>query len=284
MPVTVEITATPTQPSQPTPSPTVRQIPTPTDEVQPAPTEIEENPEEETVVTFTVVYDNNEFDPALTTSWGFACWVERGNATVLLDTGGDGPTLMGNITALGLDPQALDAVVLSHVHNDHTGGLEGLLDTGTRPTVYAPASFPVSFREGVGARTELAAVTAPRDVLPGFHTTGEIEGRIIEQALVVETSEGLVIVTGCAHPGVVEMVRSAQEAYGERIALVMGGFHLKDSRRAEIERTIAELQALGVDRVGPSHCTGDLARMLFADAFGEGYVDIGAGRVVAIGQ
>ncbi len=236
------------------------------------------------MVTFAVVYDNNAFDPALTTSWGFACWVERGDATVLLDTGGDGPTLLGNMAALELDPQAIDAVVLSHVHNDHTGGLEGLLDTGTRPTVYAPASFPASFHEDVSSRTELVPVTNPRDVLPGFHTSGEVQGRIIEQALVVETSEGLVVVTGCAHPGVVEMVRSAQEAYGERIALVMGGFHLKDSRRAEIERTIAELQALGVERVGPSHCTGDLARMLFADAFGEGYVDIGAGRVVAIGQ
>jgi 7,8-dihydropterin-6-yl-methyl-4-(beta-D-ribofuranosyl)aminobenzene 5'-phosphate synthase len=235
------------------------------------------------VVTFTVVYDNNAFDPALTTSWGFACWIERNDANVLLDTGGDSPTLLGNVEALGLDPQALDAVVLSHVHNDHTGGLEGLLDTGADPTVYAPASFPASFREGVSRRTELVSVTSPRDVLPGFHTTGEVEGQITEQALVMETGEGLVVVTGCAHPGVVEMVRRAQEAYGDRIALVMGGFHLKDSRRSEIERTIEELQALGVERVGPSHCTGDLARMMFADAFGDGYVDIGAGRIVTIG-
>jgi 7,8-dihydropterin-6-yl-methyl-4-(beta-D-ribofuranosyl)aminobenzene 5'-phosphate synthase len=235
------------------------------------------------VVTFTVVYDNNEFDPALKTSWGFACWVEARDASVLLDTGGDGPMLLENTAAMGLDPQALDAVVLSHIHSDHTGALEGLLDTGARPTVYAPASFPASFREEVAARTDLIAVTGPSDIVPGFHTTGEVQGRIVEQALVVETGDGLAVITGCAHPGVVDTVRRAQETYGDRIALVMGGFHLKDSRRVEIERTIEELQALGVERVGPSHCSGDLARMMFADAFGAGYINIGVGRVVILG-
>jgi len=103
---------------------------------------------------FTMIYDNNEYDPALRTAWGFACWVEVGEATVLFDTGGDGATLLGNLAELKLDPQEIDAVVLSHIHGDHTGGLVGLLETGARPTVYAPAAFPASFKADVSARTE----------------------------------------------------------------------------------------------------------------------------------
>ena len=116
---------------------------------------------------FTVVYDNNEYDPALRTAWGFSCWVETGEATVLLDTGGDGPTLLGNMAKLDLDPQVIDAVVLSHIHNDHTGGLAALLDTGAKPAVYVPAAFPASFKTDVSARTGLVEVTGPIEVLPG---------------------------------------------------------------------------------------------------------------------
>ena len=99
---------------------------------------------------------------------------------VLFDTGGDGPTLPGNMTRLGFDPQAIDAVVLSHVHGDHTGGLRALLDTGASPTVYAPAAFSASFKGGVRARTDLVEVTGPMELFPEIYTTGEVGPGIIE--------------------------------------------------------------------------------------------------------
>ena len=124
------------------------------------------------VVTFTIVYDNNAYNPLLRTDWGFACLVETPGTTVLFDTGADGRTLLGNMAALGLDLEAIDAIVLSHIHGDHTGGLTGLLDTGIRPTVYVPATFPVSFKDGVRARTSLVEVQGPMEIYPGIHTTG----------------------------------------------------------------------------------------------------------------
>jgi len=266
----------PTQPPTPTVAPTATPTPTPT--LGPTPTK------EALTVTFTVVYDNNPYDPALQTAWGFACWVETPGGVVLFDTGGDGPTLLGNLVRLGLDPQAVDVVVLSHIHGDHTGGLMGLLDAGARPTVYVPAAFPTSFKEAIRAQTGLVEVVGPMEILPGVHTTGPVGSTIIEQALAVETRGGLVVVTGCAHPGVVEMVRRAKEATGEEVALVMGGFHLSGASRGRIERVIADLRSLGVQRVAPCHCTGDLARRMFAEAFGAGFSPAGVGWRLAGGE
>jgi len=246
-------------------------------------------------VRFTIVYDNNAHtgarghDPALRTAWGFSCWIETGEVTILFDTGGDSPILLGNAAKLGLDPQVIDAVVLSHIHGDHVGGLAGLLDTGARPTVYVPDAFPASFKNDVRARTELVEVIGPMEILPGVHTTGELGSSIVEQALVVETEAGLVVVTGCAHPGVVEMVRRstsltagrAKESVAGEVALVMGGFHLRDAGQGQIERIIADLRGLGVRRVAPCHCTGDLARRMFAESFGEDCLLARVGQVIA---
>jgi 7,8-dihydropterin-6-yl-methyl-4-(beta-D-ribofuranosyl)aminobenzene 5'-phosphate synthase len=191
---------------------------------------------------------------------------------------------------LNLDPQAIDVVVLSHVHSDHTGGLKALLETGARPTVYVPAAFPASFKEEVRTRTALVEVTDPIEILPGVYTTGQVGSGIVEQALAVKTGEGLVVVTGCAHPGVVEMVRRAREALpslhpspyqGEGVVtLVMGGFHLKDTGQAQIEAIMADLRSLGVQRVAPCHCTGDRARQIFAEVFGAEFFPAGAGWTI----
>ena len=193
-------------------------------------------------MTFTIVYDNNAYDPALQTAWGFACLVETGAGTVLFDTGGEGPTLTGNMARLGLDAQAIDAVVLSHAHADHTGGLQSLLDMGVRPTVYVPAAFGTAFKDAVRARTELVEVTGPAEILPGVLSTGMVGSGIVEQALAVETGEGLVVVTGCAHPGVAEMVRRAREAATGEVTLVVGGFHLGGASERQVRGIIAEFR------------------------------------------
>jgi 7,8-dihydropterin-6-yl-methyl-4-(beta-D-ribofuranosyl)aminobenzene 5'-phosphate synthase len=257
-------------------------IPSPT--VTPERTVVPPLAEEGERVRFTVVYDNNAYDRRLRTAWGFACWVEAGGATVLFDTGGDGATLLGNMARLGLDPQAIDAVVLSHIHGDHTGGLAGLLDTGIRPTVYVPDAFPASFTADLRARTDLVEAPGAIEIVPGVYTTGQIGSDIVEQALAVETEMGWVVVTGCAHPGIVEMVRRAKEATAGEVALVMGGFHLGSASPDQIEGIIAALRGLGVQQVAPCHCTGDRARRIFADAYGTDCTLAGVGWEARIGS
>ncbi|MBN1639730.1 MAG: MBL fold metallo-hydrolase [Anaerolineae bacterium] len=232
---------------------------------------------------FTIVYDNYEYDRTLRTAWGFACWIETGTSTVLFDTGGEGATLLGNLSKLDLDPQRIDAIVLSHIHADHTGGLPGLLQVTDRPTVYAPASFPASFKRDVRAHTELVEISDGREIFPGVYTSGQLGTRIVEQALGVETPEGLVVLTGCAHPGIVSMVRAAKDAAGaQTIALVIGGFHLRDHDRSQVEAITRELLELGVQELAACHCTGDRARALFAELLGKRSAMAGLGWAVTI--
>ncbi len=231
----------------------------------------------------TIVYDNSVYDPRLTDAWGFAALVEVSGERILFDTGGDGEVLLANMALLGIDPSSLDAVVLSHEHDDHTGGLAALLDTGATPVVYLPASFSSALRNGTAARTEVVTITEPREILPGVFSTGEMGDYIVEQALVVDTMAGNVVITGCAHPGIVEMVSRANEVSPGEVALVVGGFHLVETTPERIAGIIEDFRALGVRQVAPTHCTGDTARDAFAREYGDDFVEAGVGRVIEVG-
>lgn len=227
----------------------------------------------------TILYDNTASDPRLKSDWGFAALVEYGDRTLLFDTGANGSILLDNMRQLGVDPRSIEAVIISHEHSDHTGGLNALLGTGIRPTVYVPSTFSPLFKSQVGAQTKLVEVTDALEILPGVHTTRPV-GSIVEQALVVETRDGTVVITGCAHPGVVEMVRQAQEVVPGKIALLAGGFHLLNMSKSQVQPIIAELRQLGVGKVLPTHCTGDAAIALFRAEYGENYIEGGVGRTV----
>lgn len=240
-------------------------------------------------VRITIIYDNTVYDDAaasgdLAAEWGFAAWIEYGDHTILFDTGPAGGVLLGNMDQLGLEPEEIDIVVVSHLHADHTGGLSALLDTGIRPIVYAPVAFPESFTGGVRARTELIEVLEPVEILPGLYSTGQLGGGPAEQALVFETSEGMVIITGCAHPGILRILRQAQDLVDGEIALVIGGFHLVDTDSMEVDTIVDTFLQVGVKQVCPTHCTGEKAVRRFASAFGENYLAGGVGRVFIMGD
>ncbi|HZX09469.1 MAG TPA: MBL fold metallo-hydrolase, partial [Acidobacteriota bacterium] len=92
--------------------------------------------------TFTVVYDNNPYNSALKTDWGFSCFVEGAQKNILFDTGTHGNILLSNLNELSIDPRDIEIVVLSHFHRDHTGGLSALLKENPNITVYVPSFFP----------------------------------------------------------------------------------------------------------------------------------------------
>ncbi|MBN1657924.1 MAG: MBL fold metallo-hydrolase [Anaerolineae bacterium] len=239
---------------------------------------------EDQTMILTVVYDNNPYDPRLQTGWGFGAWLEYGEQTVLFDTGADGTVLLDNMAALGLDPKAIDVVVLSHAHDDHTGGLFKLLEVNPEVIVYLPQVLSDRFKaQARAAGAVVVGVDAPVEVVPGLWSTGQMGSGAVEQALAVETGKGLVVVTGCAHPGVDEMVARAAEVAGAQqigggeIALVVGGFHLGSASRAHIEEIIGNFRRLGVQQVAPCHCTGEAARALFLEAYGDDYHGCGVG-------
>jgi len=235
-------------------------------------------------VTITVTHDNNEYDELLETAWGFSCLVEGLEKTILFDTGG-GALLLRNMHTLGIDPQAVDVVVISHVHSDHVGGLPDFLEENGTATVYLPQSFPKAIKDVVGkAGAELVEVHAPVKICEHVYSTGELGDWIKEQTLVIEIAQGLVVITGCAHPGVVNIVHQAKESMDREVYLVLGGFHLSGASAAEIRGVVEGFQQLGVHRVAPCHCTGDRARQAFAEEFGADYISAGAGLVITVGS
>jgi 7,8-dihydropterin-6-yl-methyl-4-(beta-D-ribofuranosyl)aminobenzene 5'-phosphate synthase len=233
-------------------------------------------------MSITIVYDNHDYDSRLRSDWGFACLIDLGETVVLFDTGGDGDILLTNMSELELDPLDVDHIFLSHIHGDHTGGLAALLATGVRPVVWVPRSFPLTFKERVQSWTELREVSGPAEVIPGVHSTGELGSGIIEQSLVLETTAGLVVVTGCAHPGIVSILSRVKELHPQELSLVLGGFHLGGKSRPELEGIAAQMRALGIERVAPCHCTGDEAIRLLAEEWGDGFVPIGVGKSLTL--
>jgi 7,8-dihydropterin-6-yl-methyl-4-(beta-D-ribofuranosyl)aminobenzene 5'-phosphate synthase len=230
-----------------------------------------------------VVFNNVPYQADLETGWGFACLIEGLDKTVLFDTGGSGSILLSNMRQLGLDPKGVDAVVLSHIHADHTGGLGAFLARNPDVTVYMPESFPASFQQEVkhlGAATE--TISGPQLLMDSVYSTGEMGRAVKEQALIVETEEGLIVITGCAHPNVADMAERARSYLDKNIYLLMGGFHLGGSSDAEIRTIIARLKVQGVKKVAPSHCTGNNAIRMFRDEWAGDFIEGGLGAVIDV--
>jgi len=237
-----------------------------------------------TSLTLTTLYDNYAATAAVQTRHGFACLVEADGRKILFDTGGDGAVLMANVKRIGVNLRDLRAVILSHAHGDHTGGLGAVLAVQSGIEVILPTSFADSFKKQIqAAGARIREVSGPERISPSVATTGEMGEQIVEQSLLVNTSNGLVVVTGCAHPGIVEIVMRAKELTGARIHLVLGGFHLGGVRESELRRILAELGRLGVEKVAPCHCSGDAFRRLANELYGADYVANGVGMVIRAG-
>lgn len=230
----------------------------------------------------TIVYENTLDNPDLIAGWGFAALIEYGGHILLFDTGADGEALLRNMAALAIDPLTIETVILSHNHWDHTGGLEALLSTGVRPTVVVLPSFPAAVKQQISRVTTVVEAQPDQIIVDGIFTTGEMAGITPEQSLAIEVSQGVVVMTGCAHPGTVEIVERVVETTGEPIQLVLGGFHLKDHSAAQIAGIVAEFRRLGVEQAGPCHCTGERAIAAFAEEYGSDFVQIGTGSILEI--
>jgi 7,8-dihydropterin-6-yl-methyl-4-(beta-D-ribofuranosyl)aminobenzene 5'-phosphate synthase len=171
--------------------------------------------EEETKAT--IVYDNEVKSGKLKAGWGFSCLIETKEApSILFDTGADSPTLLHNMKELDIDPKRVGKIVISHTHGDHTGGLRGMLEVNKEAEIYVPASF-----WGTIPGRKVTTVTGPLQISDGVFSTGELRG--IEQSLAIRTSRGILIVVGCSHPGLGEIM-NAGSRFGKLIGIA-GGFH-----------------------------------------------------------
>jgi 7,8-dihydropterin-6-yl-methyl-4-(beta-D-ribofuranosyl)aminobenzene 5'-phosphate synthase len=165
----------------------------------------------------TIVYDNETRKDDLIADWGFACVVDAQGTRILFDTGANGSTLLHNMEKFGLAPASIDEIFISHGHWDHTGGLSAIYKLKKEKIkIYIPASCLDTASSG-----EFVAVSSSREMHRHIFSTGELKN--IEQSMVVKTEEGIVVITGCSHPGVGATLEAAAP-YGKVKALI-GGLH-----------------------------------------------------------
>jgi 7,8-dihydropterin-6-yl-methyl-4-(beta-D-ribofuranosyl)aminobenzene 5'-phosphate synthase len=234
-------------------------------------------------ITITVVYNNVPCNENLATKWGLSILIQGLTDTILFDTGGDGTILLSNMKILGIKPDNIETVVLSHIHTDHVGGLAALLEENSTVSVYIPASFPDEIINSIqNAADSIILIDKPQEICMHVWSTGELGESMKEQSLIIITDKGLVIVTGCAHPGIVNIVRFAKDYLNKNVYLVMGGFHLLAYDDNQVNEIIDELKALGVKKVGPSHCTGGRPIELFKETWDGDFIDLGCGAKVHI--
>ena len=172
----------------------------------------------------TIVYDN-QADEGLKSGWGFSCLIEA-KEKILFDTGDSGENLIYNLRQLNIQPEGIAAVVISHNHWDHTGGLKEFSKLNSNAKVFRPKSF-----------------SKPTEISPGVHSTGALGKLIKEQSLVVNTEKGNIVITGCAHPGLGKIIDKAAQL--GKIYGVLGGFH-----------GFSKLEKLRpIKLIAPCHCT-----------------------------
>jgi len=258
-------------------------------EVEKEVVELEIGLEEKENITLITLYDNYEFDPKLNTGWGFSCLIKTGDKkegkNILFDTGGDSRTLLYNMEQLNISPNDIDIVVLSHIHGDHTGGLSGILETNPNVSVYIPSSFPDSFKQEVREKgAQPIDVSNEKQIYKNVYSTGELNSSIglKEQSLFINTNRGIVVLTGCAHPGIVNIVKHIKEMSKNSICLVIGGFHLGSASESQLNEIINEFKTLEVEKAAPCHCSGDRARQLFKETYRENFIEKGVGKMIKI--
>ena len=207
-----------------------------------------------------------------------------GSNMILFDTGEVGQVLLENMRRLRIDPTTIDAVIISHKHHDHLGGLDAFLKVNSDVMVYIPRSFPSQITGRItraGATPVTVGIT--RQIVPGVYTLGEMGGTIREQSMVLKTVRGLVVVTGCAHPGIVPILGQVKRAFLEQpIYLALGGFHLESDSYSELAEIVQAVKELGVRKVASCHCTGERAFRRFQMVYGEDCIVTGVGGRIEI--
>ena len=232
--------------------------------------------------------DNDVWERGLASSWGLSFYVEAQiegrQHKVLMDTSGSSDALFGNTSKLGVDFSALEALFISHWHSDHCGSLGHILPLLRRSNpIYVPSLSLYGFKTIVEAGGFPKVCSKPTKLMEGMMSTGEMGNGIEEHSLLINVKKmGLVVLTGCSHPGIIDIAKRAQEVSGiANIYAVMGGFHISSVHEGiNVAKSLCEM---GVKLISPCHCTHIEAKTGIAKVIGEGYVRNGSGRIISIG-
>lgn len=266
----------------------------------------------------TVLFDAFGKNPALQKDWGYAVLIEYGGKRILFDTGNNSEILAHNAKMMKVDLSKLDFVIMSHRHSDHMGGLSYLLSVNPEVKIYAPkenfgvygfslpstfyrkdTSLPPEQRYYDGKPPEIMKfgtawpnanfelIEKTTEIVSGIHLIFQISDKpttmeLREISLAIDTPDGIVLVVGCSHPGL-DNILDAATKINKHIHLVTGGFHQVAAKDTEIEQMVSTMHdTFKVDFVAPSHCTGEPAFTALRKTFGDRYLYAGLGTSIGL--
>lgn len=243
--------------------------------------------------------------------------MDDGNEKIMMDTGKTPTVFKHNLDLIGLD--SVDKVMFSHGHNDHTGGIPALLNTGTKFFLHPDALIPkynlagdkpryVGFPKSVDpdkSHRELEFITETTKIGSKLWIFNQIskycdfetipqnlsikkDGVCLkdkfsdELNLVVKTDKGLVVLSGCAHRGIVNILYSAREYFQDEIYGVVGGSHLVQATPQRIEKTVEEFKKINPEIIAMGHCTGFEALCRFAREFKDKFIPLESGAKITL--
>ena len=232
-----------------------------------------------------ILYDNFSLDAGFKKGTGFSALI---GGRVLFDTGEEAKSLLDNASALDVDISEITDIVISHDHWDHTGGLKAILNLRPGIRVFICPGFSQELKKYLNnTSAEVIEAAGFCKLTDNTYTTGELPGTyngsyIAEQSAVIELDRGLVVLSGCAHSGIVKVVKAAKSKFKKDILLAAGGFHLLALGKEEIESIIRRFRALGVKKVAPTHCTGKLATDMFRQTYQNNCLELSSGKILDI--
>ena len=231
-----------------------------------------------------VIYDNTSAREDVEAHWGFASVVTFQGRRVLFDSGTKPDLFLRNLKIMGVGVDSIEAAMISHQHPDHRNGVYKLFPLNRTMRVhFLDAFYEKAYREAAAVSMNPRRETGSYELIPGAYSTGMIPGDPPEQSLAIETSQGIVLMVGCSHPGIVQIVETVRrQREVDSIRLLMGGLHMFRQSAEEIQPQIERLQQLNVRKIMPGHCSGDLAKRMFAELYGANFETLGAGKVLRL--
>lgn len=208
----------------------------------------------------TIIYDNHAFNKDLKSDWGFSCLIETPGKNILFDTGAKGNILLDNMRKLQIEPSIVDEVFISHKHRDHIGGLSDFLRLN-QTKVYIPSSCPEP-----QFATEIIKVKEKLKIHENIYSTGELNN--FEQSLIIGQDKNLIVITGCSHPGVRQILTAASK-FG-KVSTLIGGLH--GFKEFELIKDL--------EHICPAHCTQYTPEI--KARYPHKFIEAGAGQVIEL--
>lgn len=253
---------------------------------------------------FTLMDDKGSEHLQLSAKHGLSYFIQTPWTNILFDCGSDG-TAIENAKRMNVPFQSADCVVCSHSHYDHSGGFPDFIEAGVKPLLYTGRNFfepKYAFDGtkytylGAGFGEEYLAEhkvchkecsnvlmlakncylfgkferTHPYETIPERFVRGNLPNCIPddfsdEVCLAVSTSKGLIVIVGCSHPGILNMLTTISNCLKQPVYAVLGGTHLMEASEERISNTIDEMVKMGLKVLGLSHCSGDKVQCMIQD-------------------